>query len=69
MQKDALLPSGLVALVCAVPCPASPGAVSLASTTASVPVVMPAALVWHTAGPSEVGPAALCLGEMQKILG
>lgn len=40
------------------PCP-------LASTTAAVTT----ALVWHMAGSSDEGPAAMCLGETQKILG
>lgn len=79
MQKDILLPSGLAALVCAVscptvslcavPCPASPDAVSLTSTTTAVPTGTPAALVWHMAGPSRERPAAVRLGETQKILG
>lgn len=42
---------------------------SLASPTAAVPTVVPAALVWHMAGPSEEGSAAVCLEETQKILG
>lgn len=58
MQQDVLLPSGLAALVCALP-----------HRVPAVPAVMPAALVWHMAGPSEEGPAAVCLGETQKILG
>lgn len=63
VQEDALLPSGLVALTHMPWCPV-PGIYQSFCANGA-----PAELVWHTAAPSEVEPAALCLGEMQKILG
>lgn len=73
MQKGVFHPaglsSGLVALLRAVPCPASPAAMSQAPPAAVVATAMPAVLTRGAAGPGKEGAAAVCLGETQKILG
>lgn len=59
MRMDVFHPAGLspglTTLPRAMPCPASPDAVSQAPTAAAVPAAMPVVPVWQAAGPSKGG--------------